>query len=127
MTVEDQIKYAAACADVTCEWALTECGDCENEHDTAVNAISDALLELLSAVHRLPDRHRYSDGRVIVSRVEVEYGLIAQHIWKPGNEDPQSWRSDLPHDPGTPPRGKYEVTTDPVTQQMHVRVLGGVS
>lgn len=127
-TIEDRIKHAAAEADSASDWALSEIGDCDGERDLAVDVLCEALAKLLAAVHQLDNRHRYSDGRAIVSRVEIVDGLVAQHIWKPDGEEPTKWRSDLPSfDPDVPSPGKYEVTTDPATQGIHVRILGGAA
>jgi hypothetical protein len=67
----------------------------------------------------------YSNGRVVRSNAEIEDGLVTSHTWHPNAsaQESRSWRASLPSDPGVPSPGIYEVTLEPVMQDIHVRVV----
>ena len=62
---------------------------------------------------------------MVQSSAEIQPGLITSHVWHPdaATEDATSWRASLPSDPGEPSPGVYEVSLDPVVQEIHVRVV----
>ena len=67
----------------------------------------------------------YSNGRRVRSSAEIEYGLVTSHTWHPdaSAQESRSWRSSLPSDPGVPSPGIYEVTLEPATTDIFVRVV----
>ena len=128
MTPEDVLKYALARTRDTQGWALDSVGDCDHPdgHDDAVTALVDEqfkLRELAAQVIREPER--YSNGRLVQTTKQITHGLYTGHVWHPlaDAEEPYSWRAALPSDPGVPSPGVYEVSVDPTSQQIHVRVI----
>jgi hypothetical protein len=67
----------------------------------------------------------YSNGRRVNSAAEIQDGLVTTHTWHPdaSAQGSRSWRSSLPADPGIPSPGIYEVTLEPVAQDIFVRVV----
>ena len=124
---DDALKYAAAAASATAEWALDAIGGslCDHGHEDEANAIADTVREVAELAAQYGDPMRYSDGRAVKTTRDIAPGLVTSHVWQPnpGDEKPQTWTGELLHDPGTPRRGSYTVTTDPLTQEIHVRVM----
>jgi hypothetical protein len=136
MRAEDALKYAAAILTKRTGWACEaigtseECGTSEmygdDVHGDELTAISAAVDEIRALAARFGDPRRYSDGRPIGTYAEIVPGFHTEHIWlpNPAEEKPRSWRDELPSfDPDLPSPGRYEVSTDPATQQVHVRVM----
>ena len=125
---DDALKYAAALLQSRTDWAIDSIAgaDCGGDHEIEIDAISDIAAVINGLAVEFGDRRVYSDGRKVASHAWVEADCIrVEHIWHPdpAQEKPKSWRGNLPHDPGTPCPGIYEVTTDPQTQDLHVRVV----
>jgi hypothetical protein len=125
---EDASKYAAALLKSRFEWTGDAIGGamCDGDHELELDALDDTVAEILALAALFGSRRRYSDGRAVESSVEIEQGLVTSHIWYPvpGEEAPASHRGHLlSGDPDVPSPGIYEVTTDPVTQDIHVRVV----
>jgi hypothetical protein len=124
MRAEDALKYAAALLTETgwaCEAIFSaECGGHEE-----LEAISSVVGKVERLAEQFGDPRRYSDGRMVKSRAEIERGTYTEHVWHPDPTcaKPTSWRGQLLSDPGVPSPGIYEVSTDPVTQDIHVRVV----
>ena len=124
-SAEDMFKYAAALLDERAEWALgsiasTESGD---DHENALNGMQAIVEEIGCMAEEFGDPNRYSCGRRIRTQIDVQRGLVTEHIWHPdpGSEAVLSWTGDLPPKvDGGPPRGRYEVTIDPWTQDVTV-------
>lgn len=124
----DAIKYAASLLGSRTGWALDSIAGstCDHDgHEEAVEAVYDAIGDLKNLAAQYGDPRRYSDGRAVTTEKEIVFGLVTSHVWHPDPacEDPRSWRANLPSDPGVPSPGIYEVTTDPATQEIHVRVV----
>jgi hypothetical protein len=74
----------------------------------------------------MPSRlQHYSNGRRVRSDAEIQDGLVTSNTWHPdaSAQESRSWRASLPSDPGIPSPGIYEVTLDPVAQDIHVRLV----
>lgn len=130
MRADDALKYAAAILRERTEWALDEIGgsSCDQHgHEMQTDAIHDITVDIAKLAARFGDPNRYSDGRVVQSSRWIEKDALSTgHVWHPdpAEEEPHSWRGSLPsYDPDVPPPGVYEVTTDPATQEIHVRVV----
>lgn len=124
----DMLKYAAALLADRLEWIGDEItgSGCDHEgHETPVNALCDTGIEISELASQYGDPLRYSNGRHVRSSREIEPGFITAHVWHPdpSQEEPQSWRGTLRHDPDEPSPGVYEVTLTPATQDIHVRVV----
>jgi hypothetical protein len=128
MRADDALKYAAALLKSRTGWALDSIGGalCDGDHEAEVDATYDAINE----VHRLAtlfgDPRRYSDGRLVESSAEIEYGLVTSHVWHPipACEEISSSRGPLPSgDPDLPSPGVFEVTTYPAEQRIHTRTV----
>lgn len=121
---DDALKYAAAILKSRTDWTTDAIGGsgCDTDHELELDAIDDTVREIRELAAQFGDPRRYSDGRMVEASAEIQRGLIAHHVWHPdpGVEQPTSWRADLPHDPETPVPGIYEVSTDPVAQDIHV-------
>jgi hypothetical protein len=126
-TAADALKYAAAHLKSVTNWALDSIGGglCDGDHEDETAAIYDAVNEVLEIASRFGDRRIYSDGRRVEQYAEIQKGLVTHHVWHPDarTEEPRSWRSSLPSDPGVPSPGVYEVTLEPSIQEIHVRVV----
>jgi hypothetical protein len=125
---DDALKYAAAILKSRTDWCCDSIGGslCNGDHETELDALDDTVREVLALAASFGSRRRYSDGRLVESSVEIEQGLVTSHIWypDPGAEEPRSHRGHLlSGDPDIPSPGIYEVTTDPATQDLHVRVV----
>ena len=126
----DALKYSAAILKQRCDWTLDVIGGsgCEYDHEEEI----DATLSVVDVIRALADQYgdpnRYSDGRLVQSSAEIQDGLVTTHVWHPCEiaEDARSWRAALPSDPGMPSPGIYEVSYDPVAQDIHVRVVRSV-
>jgi hypothetical protein len=125
-TAADALKYAAAILEERTDWTDQVIGgaECGEEHETPLDAILAVRDEIASLAAHFGDPSRYSDGRLVKSRKEIQRGLIFEHVWHPDptQEEPHSRRDNLPSDPDVPPPGIYEITTDPEMQEIHVRV-----
>ncbi|MAS06193.1 MAG: hypothetical protein CL534_16135 [Ahrensia sp.] len=123
----DYLKYAAAMLWQRVEWTTETIAvsSCDGAHDHELDAITDAACEIKSLAMQFGDPRRYSDGRAVQTTQQIEDGCYTVHVWHPeaATEDPRSWRGSLRHDPDEPCPGVYEVTTDPATQQVHVRTV----
>jgi hypothetical protein len=123
----DALKYSAALLKSVTEWALDSIGGglCDAGHEDETAAIYDTVNEVRDLAAQFGDPRLYSDGRRVQSSAEIQRGLVTSHVWHPDvtAEKPSSWRSTLPSDPGVPSPGIYEVTLDPATQDIHVRVV----
>jgi hypothetical protein len=127
-TAADALKYASAILHERTEWTTDAigCADCGDEHEIELDAINDVAIEIRSLAAQFGDFHHYSDGRRVKSSKEIQLGLVTEHVWHPDptQEEPRSWRGNLPSgDPDIPSPGIYEVTTDPFTQEIHVRIV----
>jgi hypothetical protein len=122
---DDALKYAAAKLENSTDWTLDVIGDCVNSHDIEVNGILDIrdYIKKLAALFGHPNL--YSDGRVVKSFKEIQYGLTTGRVWHPdpAQDKVTSWRGTLPSDPGVPSPGVYEVTCYPDSQEIHIRVV----
>jgi hypothetical protein len=96
-----------------------------NGHELELEAIDHTVTEIRRLAAQFGDPGRYSDGRVIESRAEIVPGFVTCHVWHPDPnvEEPASHRGLLLSDPGVPSPGIYEVSTDPATQDIHIRVV----
>jgi hypothetical protein len=133
MRADDALKYAAALLKDRTDWTLEQISycDCGDDHETATEAIAAVVHDIRALAAVFGDPRRYSDGRPIeTSSAEIipTYGSRQSHIWHPdpSQEKPQRWRGPLLSDPGVPCPGIYEVSTDPATQDIHVRVMRSV-
>lgn len=127
MRADDALKYGAAILHQRMEWTTDSVSgsDCDGDHDIEMDAIAEISAEISALASGFGGRLRYADGRAVVSRKEIQRGLVTEHVWHPdpAAEESRSWRSTLPSDPGVPSPGVYEVTTYPQTQEIHVRVV----
>jgi hypothetical protein len=128
LRADDPLKYAAALLKSRFEWTGDAIGGsvCDGDHELELDALDDTVKEILGLAALFGSRLRYSDGRLVESSAEIEPGLVTSHIWQPepGAEQPQSHRGHLlSGDPDVPSPGIYEVSTNPVTQQLSVRVV----
>ncbi|OBA60147.1 hypothetical protein A5647_14295 [Mycobacterium sp. 1100029.7] len=125
----DALKYAAARARYTTDWALDSIAGstCDHDgHEVELDAVSEAIAEIQQLATAFGDPNRYSDGRAVRSSREIQLGLVMSHVWHPDptQESVHSWRGDLPSgDPDLPSPGVYEITTHPETQEIHVRTV----
>lgn len=124
MRSSDALKYIVAKLDETTAWTLDQIGDCDNGHDVEVDALLDLVAEAKNLV--AGDPRTYSDGRVVKSQREIQDGLMTSHVWHPdaASEKSNRWRGNLPS--GHPDRkspGVYQVSTNPMTQVIDVRVV----
>lgn len=132
MRADDALKWIAARLHSCTDWAVDSIAGsiCEGAdgHEIELEALADIAAEINGIASEFGDRGRYSDGRSVASTAAIEDGHTTSHIWHPdpAREKPQSWRGKLLHDPGTPCPGRYEVTTDPRTQALNVRVIRAV-
>jgi hypothetical protein len=62
---------------------------------------------------------------VVESHAEIVPGFVTHHVWHPDPnvEEPTSHRGHRLSDPGIPSPRIYEVSTDPATQDIHIRVV----
>lgn len=127
VTADDMLKHQAAKLEETWAWTGDVISDCG--HDVEIGALSESIVGLVQAASSLPLPQTYSNGRRVKTEAEIVPGLTTVQVWHPDPtaEQPHRWRAQLPSDPGTPSPGMYEVTTDPVAQTIHVRVLGGAA
>ena len=129
MRADDALKYVAALLHARSDWIVDAIGgsSCEGAggHELELNALADLSAEINGIAADFGNRLVYSDGRKVKSGAWIEDQIHTEHIWHPdpAQERPRSWRGNLLHDPGTPCPGIYEVTTDPETQGIHVRVV----
>ena len=127
-TSADALKYAAALLKSRTDWACDSIGGsmCGGHHDTELDAVTDAVTDVLGLAAQFGDPRVYSDGRLVESGAWIQNGLYTSHVWHPDPtaESPQSWRSHLPSgDPDIASPGCYEVTLTPATQDIHIRVV----
>lgn len=127
-TAADMLKYAAAMLQTRTDWALDSIAGAicdQGAHEDELDDLHDTVNKICALAAGFGDPGRYSDGRLVQSSKEIVDGLVTGHLWHPdpASETPRSWRANLPSDPGVPSPGIYEVTTDPATQQIHVRVI----
>ncbi|MET4432078.1 hypothetical protein [Mycolicibacterium sp. 624] len=127
MRADDALKYALTLFEERTEWAHSTVAVCDDDgHD--IGYLDAALCEVEELAMQFGDPQRYSDGRRIKSRAEIQPGFITEHIWHPDpdQEKPRSWHGKLPSDPGVPCPGVYAVATGPTTQTISVRVMWSV-
>ena len=133
MRADDALKYAAARLHSCTDWAIDSIAGsiCEGAdgHEVELEAIADIVAAVNGIAAGFGNRLVYSDGRLVRSTKEIQYGRTTERIWHPdvALDEVTSWRGDLPSDPGVPSPGRYEVTCYPVTQEMHVRVVKSVN
>ena len=124
---EDALKYAAAILRQRTEWTLDAIGGsgCDTDHEAELDATQSVVEVIEALAAQYGDPRRYSNGRLVQSSAEIQFGLVTSHVWHPDGlaEEPRSWRSSLPSDPGVPSPGIYEVSYEPVGQDIHVRVV----
>ena len=126
---EDRLKFIVARLHSVTDWAIDSIGGsgCEpaDGHETELDAIADLVAEITHLASGFGDPLVYSDGRAVKSRKQIQASLIVEHVWHPDPalEEPRSSGSSLPSDPGVPSPGVYEVTTNPGTQEIDVRVI----
>lgn len=130
MRPDDALKYAAALLHARTDWCVDSIGGslCEGAggHEIELDAISDISAEINGLAAEFGNRLVYSDGRAVRTRKEIQLGLVTEHVWHPdpSAEESRSWRSALPSGhPDLPSPGVYEITTYPLTQEIHVRVV----
>lgn len=129
MRADDALKYAAALLKSCAEWTGDAIGgsSCDHGgHELELDAIADAVEEITALAGLFGNRRLYSDGRAVDSYADIDHGLTTHHVWHPdaSSEARRSHRGNLlSGDPDVPSPGIYEVTTDPVTQEIHVRVV----
>jgi hypothetical protein len=127
VTAADALKYAAAILKSTADWTTDAIAGstCDVDHDTELDEIAAVVVAIHKLASQFGDITRYSDGRPVQTRAEIQTGLVAEHIWHPDAtaEHAKSWTSALPADPGESSPGLYEVISDPSTQELHVRVV----
>ncbi|WP_440712083.1 hypothetical protein [Gordonia sp. FQ] len=129
MRADDAIKYAAAKLAHCTDWACDSIGGsmCDVDHSVETDAIGEAVGELYCLAAEFGDPKTYSNGRIVQSRIWiVENELTTEVVWHPlpDGEGPQTWRGELSSGhPDLPSPGRYEVPTDPVTQQVFVKVF----
>ena len=126
MGADDALKYAAALLKSRTQWtgdSIAGSDEC-NGHELELQVIDDTVTEIRRLAAQFGDPRRYSDGRVVESRAEIVPGFVTHHVWHPDPdvEEPVSHRGLLLSDPGVPSPGIYEVSTDPATQDIHIRV-----
>lgn len=137
---EDALKYAAAILTERISWTTEaigcseECGHGEqcgdDVHRDELEAIDAVVREIRSFAARFGDSRRYSDGRMIIAHAEIVRGFVAEHIWhpSPAEEQPQTRGGEVPSfDPNRPSPGRYQVSSEPATQTLHVRVMRAVA
>jgi hypothetical protein len=124
----DALKYAAALLKERICWTtdMIAGSGCDHDgHERETDALNDIGDDILALATRFGDPRRYSTGRLVWTSTEIVGGVVHSHVWHPdpAAEGPRSWRGHLPSDPGVPSPGLYEVSTDPATQEIHVRVV----
>lgn len=128
MRADDALKYAAAKLSACADWATDSISgsSCEQGgHEDECDAITEVVSEVYCLAASFGEPLRYSDGRLVKSGAWIDNSIRTEHVWHPdpSREKSESWRGNLLHDPGTPCPGIYEVTTYPMTQDIHVRVV----
>lgn len=128
MRADDALKYVAAILNERIEWTTDGIGGsgCDHSHDIELDALLDINTDVRGLAARFGDLNRYSDGRMVKTRKEIDQGLYTVHVWHPdpSSEESKSHRGALlSGDPDVPSPGIYEVTTYPETQEIHVRVV----
>lgn len=132
-TAEDALKFLAAHGRQNLDYAIDALCDLAENDEELVGHIQDLLMEVQSELDAAVEAHtdrrwRYSNGRVVRTAKEIQYGLVTSHVWhpEPGYEQPRSWHGPLPSDPGVPSPGIYTVALDPVRQAIDVNVIRAV-
>mgnify|MGYP000863836789 FL=1 len=128
---EDALKYAAALAR---DKIARTIGRLDADFELAGRSFSEdhslevaGLDRLIASLHRLAADHgdidTYSDGRQVTSRKELSEGVVIEHIWDPDPTYEEQWSSLLsPVGEWTPTIAFCSVSTDPVTQELNVRL-----
>jgi hypothetical protein len=139
LRADDALKYCAAILKEQTEWiadgisgapcngnnveedGIRYCVD----HEPEIAALDSVVAQVLRMAARFGDPNRYSDGRLVKSHGRIGHQMTTVHVWHPvpSEEKPKSWGGPLPHDPDTASPGVYEVSTDPVTQNLHTCVI----
>lgn len=126
----DYLKYAAAKLCRCTDWVSDSISGsmCEGSagHETELDALAEVVAEIDRITSGFGDKNRYSDGRRVKSGAWIDdKSMFTEYVWHPDptQDEPHSWRGNLLHDPGTPVPGRYEVTVDPATQSIDVRVF----
>lgn len=127
---DDALRYAAAKLTSCTDWACDSIAGslCDHGHEDELGAIHDAAALIQGLAAQFGDLNTYSDGRQVKSHKQVaeDAGLHIEHIWEPNPyaEERSSWRGNLHSGhPDIPSPGVYEVSTSPLTQEIHIRVL----
>jgi len=130
MRADDALKYAAAILRERTDWALDEIGGStcdQGGHELQTDAIHDITVDISNLAEQFGDPNVYSDGRMVKTSAWIADDEVGtSHVWHPDvtQEKPHSWRGNLPsYAPDVPSPGLYEVTTYPLTQEIHVRVV----
>ncbi|MDO2354672.1 hypothetical protein [Mycobacterium avium] len=125
MTPVDALKCAAALLRQRMEWTTDTIGDCDSDHDIELDAINDTSDEITKLAAEFGDPRVYSDGRAVMTRKEIQRGLVTEVVWHPDarRDACRSWSACLPSDPGIPSPGVYIVSTHPARQFIDVRIV----
>lgn len=129
MRADDALKYAAAKLASCTDWATDSIAGsmcASGGHEDETDAISEMTTEVVRLAALFGNPLRYSDGRMVKSGAWIDNGMRTEHVWHPDpvQEEPQSWRGHLHSGhPDVPSPGIYEVSTEPSTQDLHVRVV----
>jgi hypothetical protein len=123
----DALKYAAATLKHQADWIIDSIG-CNSgcDHEAELDTLDDTIKEICELAARFGDPRTYSDGRTVVSAAQIERGAFTSHIWNPDFtvEQPRSWSGPLSSGhPDLPSPGVYQVSTDPLTQEIHVQTV----
>lgn len=122
----DYLKYAAALLRKSVEWTTdTIGGDCDHDHEVEIDAILDTADKITLLAAEFGDPRVYSDGRAVMTRKEIQRGLVTEVVWHPNprHDACRVWSACLPSDPGSPSPGVYTVSTHPARQRIDVRIV----
>lgn len=123
----DTLRHVHAQTNETLGHVIDTLGEILDDRDeyliTALDKIRDELREALMRHTWQP--HAYDDGRAVSTRFDIANGAFMVHVWHPDPsvETPATNYGPLsPGGPDLPSPGIYEWATDPVTQEVTVRV-----
>lgn len=94
--------------------------------DDALVSVMTGILSLLRSFSAdLGDDETYSNGRDVMTEVEVVRGIYTEHVWRPdpNAEESVQWEEDLTAPCSDGPDVVCEVVTDPKTQTLHTKVV----
>lgn len=128
MRADDVLKYVSAQLTSITQWvgdaiAGSPCGE---DHELPLDMLDSTVADIRKLAVHYGRPNRYSDGRAVVTRVEIDKGHYTEHIWHPdvSAEQPSSWTGILySGDPDLPSPGVFQVSTYPFTQEIHVQVV----